>query len=80
MSMDEVEFSRNCPECTIVKGGSHQHKPPLYLIPVQHPFQIMEMDVMDLPLTEQGNRNVVVFQDFFTKWPAVFPLLDQKAV
>ena len=41
MYVDAVEFSRNCPECAIVKGGSHQHKPPLYPIPVQCPFQVM---------------------------------------
>ena len=35
---------------------------------------------MDFPLTEQGNRHVVVFQDFFTKWPAVFAVPDQKPV
>ena len=35
---------------------------------------------MDLPVTELGNRHVVVFQDFLTKWPLVFPVPDQKAV
>ena len=35
---------------------------------------------MDLPVTELGNRHVVVFQDFLTKWPMVFPVPDQKAV
>ena len=33
---------------------------------------------MDLPVTELGNRHVVVFQDFLTKWPLVFPVPDQK--
>ena len=31
------------------------------------------VDIMDLPVTEVGNRHVVVFQDFLTKWPLVFP-------
>ena len=35
---------------------------------------------MDLPVTERGNKHVVVFQDLFTKWPMVFPLPDQKAL
>ena len=35
---------------------------------------------MDLPVTELGNRHVVVFQDFLTKWPLVFPVPDQIAV
>ena len=27
---------------------------------------------MDLPVTDQGNKHVVVFQDYFSKWPMVF--------
>lgn len=34
---------------------------------------------MELPRT-QGNKYVVVFQDFFTKWPMVHPVPDQKAL
>ena len=47
-------------------------------IPVQRPFQILGVDVMDLPKTELGNQHVLVFQDFLTKWPLVFPIPDQK--
>ena len=35
---------------------------------------------MDLPKTESGNKHVVVFQDFLSKWPLVFPVPDQKAL
>ena len=35
---------------------------------------------MDLPVTDSGNRHVVVFQFFLTKWPLVFPVPDQKAI
>ena len=34
---------------------------------------------MELPVTTQGNRYVIVFQDLFTKWPMVFPTPDQKS-
>ena len=33
---------------------------------------------MDLPVTEQGNKHVIVFQDYFSKWSMVFPVPDQK--
>ena len=33
---------------------------------------------MGLPKTLQGNRHVVVFQDYLTEWPMVFPVPDQK--
>ena len=35
---------------------------------------------MELPTTEQGNRYVLVFQDFLTKWPMVYPLPDKKSL
>ena len=34
---------------------------------------------MELPVTTQGNRYMIVFQDFFTKWPMIFPTPDQKS-
>ena len=35
---------------------------------------------MELPKTESGNKYVVVFQDFLTKFPLVFATPDQKAI
>ena len=75
-----VEFCRSCRESATVAGVGRQSKPPLHPIPVQRPFQIVGLDIMELPKTEQGNRYIVVFQDFLTKWPLVYPVPDQKAV
>lgn len=43
-------------------------------------FQIEGVDVMDLLTTERGNQHVIVFQDFLTKWPLIFPVPDQKSL
>ena len=80
MYVDAQKFSKSCPECAIVTGGGRHHQPPLHPIPIQRPFQIMGVDIMELPRTEKGNKYVVVFQDFFSKWPMVFPAPDQKAI
>ena len=80
MYMDTVQFCKSCPQCTIVSGAGRSSRPPLHPTPVQRPLQIVGVDVMDLPVTEQGNRHVVVFQDFFTKWSLVFRVPDQKAI
>ena len=71
-------FCKACAECAIATGGSHPGRPPLSPIPVQRPFQIMGVDLMELPMTTRGNKYVLVFQDLFTKWPMVYPLPDQK--
>ena len=68
MYSDIIEFCKNCPECAIVSVHGRRNKPPLYPIPVQRPFQIVGVDVMDLPKTLQSNQHVIVFQDMFTKW------------
>ena len=75
---DVTKFARACPECAITTGVGRRVKPPLHPKPVRKPFQILGIDVMDLPLTDSGNRHVVVIQDLFTKWPFVFPVPDQK--
>ena len=79
MYRDSQEHARNCAECAIV-SGTGRPQPPLRPIPVSHPFQILGVDVMELPQTSKENRYVAVFQDFLTKWPFVFPTPDQKAL
>ena len=79
MYSDAEKLAKACPECAVAMGTSRKKRPPLHPIPVLRPFQILGIDVMDLPVTEKGNRHVVVIQDLFTKWPLVFPVPDQKA-
>ena len=62
MYMDTVQNCKSCPQCATVSGAGRSARPPLHPIPVQGPFQIVIVDVMDLPVTEQGNRHGVVFQ------------------
>ena len=78
MFNDAVRFTKACPECAIVTGTGQRIKPPLHPIPVSRPFQILGIDVMDLPLTEKGNKHVVVIQNLFTKWSFVFAVSAQK--
>ena len=78
MFNNALRFARACPECDIFTGGGRASRPPLHPILMSKPFQILGIDIMDLPLTDQGNQHVVVIQDLFTKWPLVFAVLDQK--
>ena len=80
MYADSLKYLDNCPECTITTGSGRCNKPPLHPIPIRRPFQILGVDLMKLPKTQQGNKYVVVFQDYPTKWPLVYPLSDQQAL
>ena len=77
MYKDLMEYARNCPQRTVVERSEQKQIPPLVPIPVDHPFQILGVDIMELPLTTKGNKYLIVFQ--VTKWPMAFPTPDQKA-
>ena len=79
MHQDILSSVKNCPQCATVTGAGRKQLPPLQSIPVNHPFQIVGVDIMELPLTTNGNKYALVFQDLFTKWPMVYATPDQKA-
>ena len=79
MYRDSMEFARNCAECAVVRGSGRLQQPTVHPIEVSRPFQILGVDIMELPLTKSGNRYAIVFQDFLSKWPFVFAAPDQKA-
>ena len=79
MYSDALEYCKSCPKCATVTGGGRVAKPPLHPIHVERPFQILGVDVMELPKTTSGNKYVLVFQDYLTKWPVVFAMPDQKS-
>ena len=54
--------------------------PPLLTpIPVGGPFHRIGNDILQLPVTKCGHKYAVVFMDYLTKWPEVFPVRDQTA-
>ena len=62
---DCLSHSRNFPQCAIVQGTGKKVVRPLNPIPIERVFQILGVDIMELPKTNSGNKCVVVFQDFF---------------
>ena len=78
MYSDTLKYVENCPECTITSGMGKHHRPPLHPIPVSRPFQIVGLDLMELPQTKKGNKYVIVIQDYLTKWPLVCAVPNQK--
>ena len=75
MYSNVIAYADNCPQCAIVEGTGRRQNP---LLLTERPFQIVGVDVMELPVTSKGNRYMIVFQDLFTKWPMVYPAPDQK--
>ena len=64
MYKDLMNYVRGCLQCTIV-GRAEQKKIPASMpIPVDHPFQIVGVDIMELPLTAR-ETNIKWFSKTF---------------
>ena len=79
MRGDVRKYCRSCIECITRRGPGRAIRPPLQSIPVGGPFHRVGVDILQLPLTESGNRYVVVFLDYLTKWAEAFAIPNQSA-
>ena len=79
MYSDSHKFCRSCLTCATYQGTARKAKPPLTSIPVGGPFHRVGVDIMELPLTVHGNRYVIVFIDYLTKWVEAYPTEDQTS-
>ena len=78
MRSDISRWSRGCLVCATRQAGS-AIRAPLTPIPVVGPFDRIGVDIIQFPKSQRGNQYAVVFVDYLTKWPEVFPVSDQSA-
>ena len=78
MRKDIRDWCLACVPCATRNVGRPTH-PTLTPIPVGGPFDRVGVDVIQYPKSQQGNRYAVVFVDYLTKWPEVFPVPNQSA-
>ena len=77
---DVTDWVRSCVKCQQRKGSPRKRKAALQPSAVGVPLQRVAMDIMGpLPVSERGNRYVLVVMDYFTKWAEAFPLPNQEA-
>ena len=79
MYTDIYHHCRNCLTCASFGGGARRHHPPLQPLPVGAPFERVGIDIMEMPQTCEGNRDVLVIVDYLTKWTEAFPMQDQSS-
>ena len=76
---DVHKFCRSCLVCSSRRGPGRPLCPPLTPIPVGGLFHRVGIDVLQLPVTRNGNRYVICFLDYLTKWVEAFPASNQQA-
>ena len=79
MYRDVHSHCRSCLTCATYQGTGRKTRPPLLPIPVGGAFHRVGVDIMELPLTVNGNRYVITFIDYLTKWVESFACSDQTS-
>ena len=75
------DVEKHCQECLKCQQ-SKQPKPtraPMTSIPIGRPWEMIAVDILELPVSSSNNRYLLVIQDYFTKWAEAIPMKDQTA-
>lgn len=73
-------YVTGCEKCMKRKGPIPNKKAPMQLHQSGYPMERLAIDILgELPLTENGNRYIVVIADYFTKWTECFPMPNMEA-
>ena len=71
---------RSCITCATRKMPAPKRKAYLQSIQVGYPMLIVSVDIMGpLPITDEGNKYVLVAMDYFPRWAEAYPTKNQEA-
>ena len=80
MKQDVSQWCKECSDCASRKSPPCTPRAPMKPVYVCNPMEKIALDILGpLPVTEAGNRYVVVISDYFTRWSEAFPLPNQEA-
>ena len=72
---------RHCRKCTNCEKFKlpQPTRAPLTSMPIGKPWQMVAVDILTVPISTNGNKYLLVIQDYFTKWATTIPLPNQSA-
>jgi len=78
MWLDVQQWVNGCVTCQMVKKGNPS-KAPLQNISVGQLFELIGIDILQLPKTENGNKYVIVCTEYMSRWVIAQATSDTKA-
>ena len=81
MKEDIKEWVNTCPVCQTHSRNFGPKVGKLAPVTAQHPFHILGMDILtSLPVTARGNRSIILFTDYYTKWVEAYAMPNEEAI
>ena len=80
MASDVELYCRQCTRCQKSKAPAPAPtRVPLTSMPIGKPWQMVAVDILQVPVSYKGNEYLLVVQDYFTKWEEAISLKEQTA-
>lgn len=77
---DVKNYCRQCQKCAQRNPPRKKPRAPLVTSRCGYPMERVAMDIVGpLPRTKRGNRFIIVVNDYFTRWPEAFAVVDHEA-
>ena len=78
MAADVQKYCQECSTCQTSKLPSPT-RAPMVNTPIGNPWEMLAVDILEVPISRNNHRYLLVVMDYFTKWADAIPLRDQKA-
>lgn len=52
---------------------------PMMNVSIGRPWEMLAVDILQVPMSMKGNQYLLVLHDYFAKWAEAIPMPDQKA-
>ena len=76
---DIKSYIAGCEKCSKRKDPIRTKQAPMQIVRSGYPFERIAIDILgEFPITEKGNKYILVIGDYFTKWTECFPMPTWK--